>query len=59
MGKKAEYPASLLKVLKVNDVTRSAIDYRDLTDDQMCGLEYALQNNLTEREAIVIPYCSG
>ena len=54
MGKKAEYPASLLKVLKVNDVTRSAIDYRDLTDDQMCGLEYALQNNLTEREAIVI-----
>lgn len=54
MGKKAEYPASLLKVLKVNDVTRSAIDYRDLTDDQMCGLEYALKNNLTEREAIVI-----
>lgn len=54
MGKKAEYPVSLLKVLKVNDVTRSAIDYRDLTDDQMCGLEYALQNNLTERESIVI-----
>ena len=54
MGKKAEYPVSLLKVLKVNDVTRSEIDYRDLTDDQMCGLEYALQNNLTEREAIVI-----
>ena len=54
MGKKAEYPVSLLKVLKVNDVTRSEIDYRDLTDDQMCGLEYALQNNLTERESIVI-----
>lgn len=54
MGKKAEYPVSLLSVLKVNEMTRSAIDYRDLTDDQMCGLEYALQNNLTERETIVI-----
>lgn len=54
MGKKAEYPVSLLRALKVNEVTRSAIDYWDLTDDQMCGLEYALQYNLTERETIVI-----
>ncbi len=54
MGKNVEYPVSLLSVLKVNEMTRSAIDYQDLTDDQMCGLEYALQNNLTERETIVI-----
>lgn len=54
MGKKAEYPVSLLRVLKVNEATKSAIDYWSLTDDQMSGLEYALRSNLTEREVIVV-----
>ena len=53
MAKKRSYPANILILLHVNEVAQSSIDYDDLTEDQMQGLEYVIQNNLTEREAIL------
>ena len=53
MAKKKSYPANLLDALRVNRETHSNIQYDDLTDDQMKGLESVL-SALSEREQIVI-----
>lgn len=52
MARKKNYPANLLAELKINEKTNSQIDYDNLTDDQMAGLEYTLNSQLTEREII-------
>lgn len=52
MAKKKSYPANLLEQLRVNKVTNSSINYENLTEDQLEGLEYVLANQLTRREAI-------
>lgn len=49
-----EYPANLLTRIGVNELLENPIDYLNLTDDQLSGLEWALQDALTDYERFVI-----
>lgn len=53
MGKRKNYPANLLDRVHLNELCGSNIDYGNLTEDQLKGVEYIL-SRLTERERVVL-----
>ena len=57
---KKQYPANLLKAIRLNEICGAAIDYGALTADQQGGLTNLLAR-LTERERFVLDkyYCEG
>lgn len=57
---KKQYPANLLKAIRLNEICGAAIDYGALTADQQGGLANLLAQ-LTERERFVLDkyYCEG
>ena len=54
MAKKKNYPANLLKYVKFNETYGFHIDYDNLTDDQLQGLEYILENVMSERNKLLL-----
>ena len=54
MIKKKNYPANLLEYVKFNEIYGFHIDYENLTDDQFRGLEYILDNVMSERSRLLL-----
>lgn len=57
---KKQYPANLLKAIRLNEICGAAIDYDALNADQQGGLANLLAQ-LTEQERFVLDkyYCEG
>lgn len=53
MSRKKTYPANLLSAVRFNEIFEADLDYKNLTDDQMKGLNYLL-SRMTEREQIIV-----
>lgn len=54
MAKKKSYPANLLEYVKFNETYGFHVDYDNLMDDQFQGLEYILENIMSERNKLLI-----
>lgn len=55
MEAKKSYPANLLKALQLNETLGTDIDYENLTEDQLDGVDYLFET-LTDRERIVLTH---
>ena len=54
MAKMKSYPANLLEYVKFNETYGFHVDYDNLMDDQFQGLEYILENIMSERNKLLI-----